>query len=80
MRFKVVEARRSKTAKAPGAKPTAPATGPIIGNRNSKIYHLPNCPDYNKVTEPNRAPFKNEAEAQAAGYKKARNCPYVTNE
>jgi endonuclease YncB( thermonuclease family) len=49
--------------------------GQVIGNRNSKIYHLPNCPDYNKVSERNRAPFKTESEAQAAGYRKARNCP-----
>ena len=69
--------RRGKTAKAPGAKPpaTATATGPIIGNRNSKIYHMSNCPDYNKVSERNQVPFKSEAEAQAAGYRKARNCP-----
>lgn len=67
--------RRGKTAKAPGAKPMAAATGPIIGNRNSKIYHLANCPDYNKVSEKNRVPFKTEAEAHAAGYRKARNCP-----
>ena len=52
----------------------AAATGPIIGNRASKIYHMPNCPDYSKVSERNRAPFKTEAEAQAAGYRKARNC------
>jgi hypothetical protein len=47
----------------------------LIGNRNSKIYHKSNCPDYNKVSEKNRVPFKTEAEAQAAGYRKARNCP-----
>jgi len=64
-----------KTAKARHAKPLATATGPIIGNRNSKIYHLPNCPDYSKVAERNRVPFKTEAEAQATGYRKARNCP-----
>ena len=70
------EFRRGKTAKAPGATPPATATGPIIGNRNSKIYHLPNCTDYSKVSERNRVPFKSEAEAQAAGYRKARNCPH----
>jgi len=65
-----------KTAKAPVGKPPAMVViGPIIGNRNSKIYHLPNCPDFNKVSERNRVPFKTEAEAQAAGYRKARNCP-----
>jgi endonuclease YncB( thermonuclease family) len=64
-----------KTAKARRAKPLATATGPIIGNRNSKIYHLPNCPDYSKVSGRNRVPFVTEAEAQAAAYRKARNCP-----
>jgi endonuclease YncB( thermonuclease family) len=67
--------RRGKTVKAPGAKPPATASGPIAGNRNIKIYHLPNCPDYSKVEERNRVPFKTEAEAQAAGYRKAKNCP-----
>ncbi len=47
----------------------------IIGNRNLMIYHRPDCPDYDKVGERDRAPFKTEAEAEAAGYKKARNCP-----
>jgi endonuclease YncB( thermonuclease family) len=67
--------RRGKTAKAPGATPPTMASGQIIGNRNSKIYHLPNCPGYSKVSERNRLPFATEAEAQAAGYRKARNCP-----
>jgi deoxyribonuclease-1 len=55
-------------------KPAATAIGPIIGNRTSKIYHLPNCSDYSKVSERNRVTFKSEAEAKAAGYRKARNC------
>ena len=68
--------RRGKTAKAPGSKPPAMVVvGPIVGNRSSKIYHMSNCPDYNKVSERNRVPFKTEAEAQVAGYRKARNCP-----
>jgi micrococcal nuclease len=49
--------------------------GEVIGNRNSKIYHLPNCPDYNKVAERNREIFATEAAAVAAGYRKAKNCP-----
>jgi endonuclease YncB( thermonuclease family) len=69
--------RGGRTAKAPAPAPAtaAAAAGSIIGNRNSKIYHLPNCPDYNKVSERNRVPFASEAAAQAAGYRKARNCP-----
>src|SRR5262245_50705498 len=33
------------------------ASGRIIGNRNSHIYHLPNCPDYSRVAERNRIYF-----------------------
>jgi len=47
----------------------------IIGNRNLMIYHRPDCPDYDKVAERDRMPFKTEAGAEAAGYRKARNCP-----
>jgi endonuclease YncB( thermonuclease family) len=67
--------RSGHAAKAPFWKTPTTATGPIVGNRNSKIYHLPNCPSYSKVAERNRVPFKTEAEAQAAGYRKAQNCP-----
>jgi len=49
--------------------------GTIIGNRNSHIYHLPSgCPSYSKVSGKNRVPFTTEAEAVAAGYRKAGNC------
>jgi endonuclease YncB( thermonuclease family) len=67
--------RRGKTAKAPSGKPTRSETGPIIGNRASKIYHLPSCPDYSKVSGRNRVSFMTEAEAIGAGYRKALNCP-----
>jgi hypothetical protein len=39
------------------------------------VLDLSNCPDYSRIAERNRVPFKSEAEAQAAGYRKARNCP-----
>lgn len=73
----------------PIAAPSAPVTaslgaatttgqrtiGRIIGNRNSGIYHLPNCPDYSRIAERNREYFDNEAAAMKAGFRKARNCP-----
>ncbi|MEP7338569.1 MAG: thermonuclease family protein [Acidobacteriota bacterium] len=62
---------QSVSTPAPGSQ----ASGRIIGNRNSQIYHLPNCPDYQKTTEKNRVYFETEAEAQRAGFRKARNCP-----
>lgn len=56
------------------AAPRPAATGRIIGNRNSGIYHLPGCPNYDDVAERNRVYFATEAAAQAAGFRKARNC------
>jgi deoxyribonuclease-1 len=47
----------------------------IHGNKRSRIYHLSNCPSYNAVKASNIAEFKNEEEAQKAGYRKAKNCP-----
>ncbi|WP_312905146.1 endonuclease [Stutzerimonas nitrititolerans] len=53
----------------------ASSTGVIIGNRNSKVYHLPTgCPSYDKVSARNQVPFRSEAEALYAGYRQAENC------
>lgn len=49
----------------------APAgQGQIIGNKNSKVYHLPGAGG-NLPAEKNRVYFKTEAEAKAAGYRPA---------
>ena len=50
------------------------ATG-VIGNQRSKIYHLPECPDYLKIAEHNRVPFDDEDIAVREGFRKAGNCP-----
>jgi competence protein ComEC len=50
-------------------------SGSIIGNKNSKKYHLPNCPSYNQTSEKNRVYFKSAEEAEAAGFTRAGNCP-----
>lgn len=59
----------------PGPGSSGSVTGKIIGNRNSKIYHLSNCPSYSSVSEKNRVYFESEEEAVRAGYRKAKNCP-----
>jgi hypothetical protein len=46
----------------------------VRGNRNSKIYHVPGCRNYDDIAMRNRVIFKTEAEAVAAGYRKAGNC------
>lgn len=47
----------------------------IHGNRNSKIYHLSNCPNYNSMSPKNVVEFKTEQEAKSSGFRKAKNCP-----
>jgi methylphosphotriester-DNA--protein-cysteine methyltransferase len=53
----------------------APPEGAIVGNKNSKKYHRPDCPGYRDMAERKRVFFKSVAEAEAAGYKLAGNCP-----
>ncbi|MGJ7550334.1 endonuclease [Pseudomonas alloputida] len=66
------------TAVKEAAKPTLASTaasGAVVGNRNSHVYHLASgCPGYSQVSQKNQVAFGSEAEAQAAGYRKAGNC------
>ena len=69
-----VPARNQKAAQ-PDTTGSSVSSEIIIGNKNSHIYHLPQgCPSYTKVSAKNQVPFNSEAEAQAAGYRKAGNC------
>jgi hypothetical protein len=53
----------------------APVRGErIIGNTNSRIYHWPGCPSYHRVRLSHRIYFRTRAEAEAAGFRAARNC------
>lgn len=54
-----------------GARPVRPA---VLGNRQSGIYHTAQCPGFHKMGQKNRVPFESEAQAAAAGYRKAKNC------
>ncbi|TVP89491.1 MAG: deoxyribonuclease I [Pseudomonadaceae bacterium] len=47
----------------------------VRGNRNSKVYHLPQgCPSYNQISPQNVVEFASAAEAEAAGFRRAGNC------
>jgi len=67
----------------PGAAPpwesrsgkSLPATAGVVGNRRSHLYHAPNCRGAAATSEKNRVTFKTTAEAEAAGYRKAGDCP-----
>jgi hypothetical protein len=71
--YKGVELTNS--AKPPTTPPSNQNEAPIYGNKNSKIYHLSNCPNYKDISLQNRVPFSTEEEAQKAGFRKAKNCP-----
>ncbi len=47
----------------------------IIGNQDSRLYHRPDCPSYGQIADENRVAFASSSEAEAAGYRLARNCP-----
>jgi hypothetical protein len=67
-------------AASPLVSPAVPAPavgsegGEVRGNKRSKVYHLPGCPGYDAMSSANIVPFPSEAEASAAGYRKAKNC------
>jgi micrococcal nuclease len=67
------EARRAGLglwASRPPAHVVVP--GSIIGNRQSKVYHLPGQAHYNDVAERNRVYFDSEEEARRLGYRPAK--------
>jgi phosphatidylserine/phosphatidylglycerophosphate/cardiolipin synthase-like enzyme len=49
-------------------------SGPIIGNRRTRVYEWPGCPAYGKVSIANRVLFPSAEVAELAGYRPARNC------
>jgi endonuclease YncB( thermonuclease family) len=60
------------------AAPASPALSaedaPFVGNKNSKIYHKRGCPGYKRVTPLNAVGFLTSEAAEAAGYRRAKNC------
>ena len=72
------------TAKPANGKPATPAKGvpdtshnqalSVRGNRKTGIYHRPDCPSYNSVSEKNRVEFDTPAKAEAEHYRLAGNC------
>lgn len=63
----------SNTGNTPASPVSNKPQDKIIGNKNSLIYHLPGSASYDKVSAANRVYFDSEADAQKAGYRKAKN-------
>jgi hypothetical protein len=45
----------------------APSAHPILGNRKSRIYHRPDCPNYSQIALRNRVTFKTEQKPKRRG-------------
>jgi len=69
------EVRHPKKEPPPLDKESDKTSTQIIGNRPSYHYHRPDCPGYTATKPKNRQMFYSEAEAEAAGYHRAENCP-----
>ena len=54
--------------------PTVQASGPIVGNSRTLVYHYPGCPNYASIAPQVRTEFATAREAERAGYKLAVNC------
>jgi Metal binding domain of Ada len=67
--------RRGSAAVSFSATPLTQASGAVHGNRNSKVYRVPGCKGYAGMNPASVVPFATEAEAQQAGYRKAKACP-----
>ncbi len=63
---------------AVGAAPAQAAkatTGTYMASKNGTKYYLPTCSSSNRIKPENRVWFATKAEAEAAGYAPAANCP-----
>jgi endonuclease YncB( thermonuclease family) len=58
-----------------GAAPVAP--GVVVGNRNSHVYHRPNCPSVVKMKASNRVAIGSAEEAEQQGYRQAADCRWA---
>jgi endonuclease YncB( thermonuclease family) len=67
-------ASKAPVASSAPSSSAAASAAEVRGNKVSHIYHVPGCMDYDKIAQQNRVIFQTEAEAVAAGYRKAKNC------
>jgi len=49
----------------------------VVGSRTGSKYHLPSCPGAKQIKTENLINFSSIADAEAAGYKPAANCPQL---
>src|SRR5262245_8157179 len=65
---------RKASAASSSVASLAQASGDVHGNRHSKVYRVPGCKGYAGMRPASVVSFTTEAEAQQAGYRKAKDC------
>jgi deoxyribonuclease-1 len=72
------DANGSQTSRQHSHQPATAAqpqqASQVLGNNNSKLYHLSHCPGFTQVSEKNQRWFGSVQEAEQAGFRKAKNC------
>lgn len=72
------EAHASQTSPQHSGQPATAAqpqqASQVLGNNNSKLYHLSHCPGFTQVSEKNQRWFGSVQEAEQAGFRRAKNC------
>ncbi len=71
-----VQTAAAYAATTPAKVAAAPATsGTYVASKSGTKYYLPSCSGAGRIKEENKVWFETVAEAQAAGYTAAANCP-----
>ena len=63
------------TATAPTLPPLTESTAKYVGSKSGTKYHLMTCAGAKRIKEENKVFFATAADAEAAGYSPAANCP-----
>ena len=58
----------------PGSGGTAATTGNYVGNKNSRVFHKPNCSSIKKTKDENKTYFKERSDAVNQGYSPCKRC------
>lgn len=75
---KEVSAEAKGESQAQELEAISETPGSVVASKNGSSYHLPTCSGAKNIKPENIIKFNSAAEARAAGYKPAGNCPALT--
>jgi hypothetical protein len=70
-----VQSRQAEPGGGVAGEPAGLADGAYVASKNGSKYYLTSCSGANRIKEENKVYFGSAAEAKAAGYGPAANCP-----